>query len=315
MYSVSIVAHLNAGGISGRGAVAKLQAACNKRNIEYNLYISQYKEHTKKLIVDVANKTENLANHRIVVVGGDGTLNEAIYGLVSSGSKIPIAYFPSGTGNDFSRSKMLTNDVENFLDNIFGTRKEEVQLIKSYDSNNKVNFVALNGFGIGFDALIARLNDSGKGKNYLNKLKLGKVSYLSKIVDAFKKRSTFNAIITIDEQKVIDIENILFLTLMKNEYFGGGIRINPHNANNSDSISLIVAKNITVKDIMQLLPHILLTGRHFDKSEKFERIIGGKFKIEVAELQDVQADGELMKLENMKIEAEVSTYPMYLVRK
>ncbi|MET3682691.1 diacylglycerol kinase family enzyme [Alkalibacillus flavidus] len=36
----------------------------------------------------------------LVVLGGDGTLQEVIHGLKAD---IPIAFIPLGTGNDFAR--------------------------------------------------------------------------------------------------------------------------------------------------------------------------------------------------------------------
>lgn len=39
---------------------------------------------------------------KVVVCGGDGTLNEVITGIMQSGLKIPIGYIPSGTLNEWS---------------------------------------------------------------------------------------------------------------------------------------------------------------------------------------------------------------------
>lgn len=41
---------------------------------------------------------------RVVVAGGDGTLNEAVNGLMLSGVKNPFGYIPCGSTNDFSHS-------------------------------------------------------------------------------------------------------------------------------------------------------------------------------------------------------------------
>ncbi len=41
---------------------------------------------------------------RIVCAGGDGTLDEIVTGLMTSGVKIPIGYLPTGSTNDFARS-------------------------------------------------------------------------------------------------------------------------------------------------------------------------------------------------------------------
>ena len=57
-----------------------------------------------------------LANHgagsgMIVCCGGDGTLSEVINGAVDLPGKPPIAYIPSGTTNDFSKTMGLPTDI------------------------------------------------------------------------------------------------------------------------------------------------------------------------------------------------------------
>jgi YegS/Rv2252/BmrU family lipid kinase len=47
----------------------------------------------------------------IVVAGGDGTLNEAIAGMMKLGRKIPLGYIPSGSTNDFATSIKLPKDM------------------------------------------------------------------------------------------------------------------------------------------------------------------------------------------------------------
>lgn len=48
---------------------------------------------------------------QIVCCGGDGTLNEAISGVIRSGLSIPIGYIPAGSTNDFASSLGLSGDV------------------------------------------------------------------------------------------------------------------------------------------------------------------------------------------------------------
>lgn len=40
----------------------------------------------------------------IVCVGGDGTLNEIVNGLMANENKIPVGYIPMGSTNDFASS-------------------------------------------------------------------------------------------------------------------------------------------------------------------------------------------------------------------
>ena len=60
--------------------------------------------------------TRYLAEHagdfeRVVCIGGDGTLNETIAGVLQSGVDLPIGYIPAGTTNDYANSIGLSSDV------------------------------------------------------------------------------------------------------------------------------------------------------------------------------------------------------------
>lgn len=60
----------------------------------------------------------------VVVSGGDGTLNEVIDGLISSGHKTPIGYIPAGSTNDFANSIGLPKSIPACVDRIInGTAK------------------------------------------------------------------------------------------------------------------------------------------------------------------------------------------------
>ena len=48
---------------------------------------------------------------RVVCIGGDGTLNETIAGVLQSGVDLPIGYIPAGTTNDYANSIGLSSDV------------------------------------------------------------------------------------------------------------------------------------------------------------------------------------------------------------
>lgn len=48
---------------------------------------------------------------RIVCVGGDGTFNEVVSGLLQGGHKTPIGYIPAGSTNDFANSLHLKTDL------------------------------------------------------------------------------------------------------------------------------------------------------------------------------------------------------------
>ena len=48
---------------------------------------------------------------RITCMGGDGTLNEVINGIMQAGSEIPVAFIPCGSTNDFATTQGISFDI------------------------------------------------------------------------------------------------------------------------------------------------------------------------------------------------------------
>ncbi len=47
----------------------------------------------------------------VVCIGGDGTFNESVAGIVKSGIDVPIGYIPAGSTNDFASSLHISSDI------------------------------------------------------------------------------------------------------------------------------------------------------------------------------------------------------------
>ncbi len=48
---------------------------------------------------------------RIVCIGGDGTFNEVVSGILAAGLSLPVGYIPSGSTNDFASSLKLSRNI------------------------------------------------------------------------------------------------------------------------------------------------------------------------------------------------------------
>ena len=47
----------------------------------------------------------------VVCIGGDGTLNETMAGIVESGASCPVGYIPAGSTNDYAKSLGMSSDI------------------------------------------------------------------------------------------------------------------------------------------------------------------------------------------------------------
>ena len=91
-----------------------VEPVLNERNIRYRVFFTKYQCHAVKLVREI---TSDGQAHTIIILGGDGTVNEAVNGIADL-SKITLGYIPTGSSNDFARSLRLPTDPLAALDNI-----------------------------------------------------------------------------------------------------------------------------------------------------------------------------------------------------
>lgn len=85
----------------------------NQAGFDCMFHVTQYAGDANEYV------TENASLYDIIVcIGGDGTLNEVITGIMNSGNDIPIGYIPSGSTNDFANSIGLSKNVVQAARNI-----------------------------------------------------------------------------------------------------------------------------------------------------------------------------------------------------
>ena len=62
---------------------------------------------------DAMQKVKSEAKNYDLVIcsGGDGTLDEAVTGMMQSEKKVPLGYIPAGSTNDFANSLKIPKDI------------------------------------------------------------------------------------------------------------------------------------------------------------------------------------------------------------
>lgn len=79
----------------------------NKNNFQVTVYVSQHRGHVTEILKVRGSEYDN-----IVCCGGDGTLNEAVSGLITLFHKPVLGYIPCGSTNDFANTLGLPLDIE-----------------------------------------------------------------------------------------------------------------------------------------------------------------------------------------------------------
>lgn len=231
----------------------------------------------------------------VVSVGGDGTLNEVINGMVLSDSGIPVAVISAGTVNDFASSLGLPQGPKSFCRMI---RNFHTQVVDVGAVNNKyfINVVAA-GFmsDIGFKVSKDKKAFMGKLAYYLE----GAADIPNQLGNTFRMRF-------ITKERTLEEEIMLFM--VTNSKSVGGFNVIAPRASVSDGLLDVVI--IRKMEIFQMIPLTisLLQGVHVN-SPSVEYLQTDKIRIELLSKDNVNVDydGEYLE-DGFPLDIRLSTH-------
>mgnify|MGYP002582395854 FL=1 len=161
-------------GLGGR-IWKELEQLLKEQKAEYRVHFTKYQRHASRIAEEITTDGEE---HTIVVLGGDGTVNEVLNGI-NELSKVTMGYIPMGSSNDFARYFKMAAEPAECLTRILHPKKiVDMNVgIMSYKNGEKSRRYAVST-GIGFDAAVCHQAVISKMKVFLNKIHLGKLTYL-----------------------------------------------------------------------------------------------------------------------------------------
>lgn len=258
--------------------VKKIRSILHEREVSFEIYFTTEKSNGKAI---VAHQFNERFTH-LIVVGGDGTLNEAINGMHDFSK--PVGLLPYGTGNDYIKNFKTSKTLNNRISEILRNDMTEV----SVGICNDRYFI--NGIGAGFDGQI-----SFNMKNEKIWLK-GHAAYyfhVLKILGFYKEQKvTFS----IDDEE-FQQESLLILAGLGTTY-GGGFKILPHGSVTKGNLAVC-----TIKKVHPLKRFFLVNKLKFGKHESINAVKFHSCKT-VTISQGViqgQMDGELFGVPPFKI--------------
>ena len=210
----------------------------------------------------VANQVrEYLTPCTVVVVGGDGTINEFLTGL-SSFEGITFAYIPTGSANDFARGMHLPYKPKDLMDMILdGSKIRNVNVGVTVSGDMTRSFAVSSG--IGFDAAVCYASASGRNriKTFLNTLRLGKLIYLVNALRMLFSMDFFSMKVITDDCKLRSFDKVCFAVAMNTKYEGGGFMFAPKASPVDDELDLVIAEGLPKWKILAILP-TAFSGKH-----------------------------------------------------
>ncbi len=274
----------------------KIKNILEDKNVQYKEFMTKGPGYARKV-------TDKITRDRgvkpiIIVLGGDGTLNEVINGI-NYIENVTLGYIPIGSSNDFARGMGLNGSEEELLNVVLSNLKHEYidyGIVRVGGESRR--YVVSSG--IGYDAGVCYETNYSSIKVLLNKLRLGKFTYVVIALKQLIKQPLVECKITFDDSTDIEYNKMILIATHIQKYEGGGLMFCPDADYQDGTLDMCVANNIFKPKVLQILPKAY-KGEHI----KFKGITTykcTKAKVKVNRPLYVHTDGESFVLENGTIE-------------
>lgn len=213
---------------------------------------------------------------RIVLGGGDGTINLALDALLEVDR--PVGILPLGTANDLARSLEIPRNLDRAVDVILAGHLRRIDVARV----NDVSFI--NAIGIGMGPQMTREMDSE------SKSELGVLAYLKGILQVLKRQRVFHARIK-SEDRSSEGEYVQ-ITIANGIHYGGGMTIADDAKLNDGRLDVLLVPKQS---------HLSLLGNTLQFRTGFTRAADSlthwrcrEISIETDATMEVTADGEFL---------------------
>jgi diacylglycerol kinase (ATP) len=220
----------------------------------------------------------DLRFERIVVGGGDGTINRVLPALVDAG--LPCGIIPLGTANDFVRSLGLSLEPDDAAEPILQGATRRIGL-------GEVNGrLFVNAVGIGLGPELTRNLDKE------SKRRLGVLAYLASLIRVVRDTPYRRAAVTVDGHR----RHIAFMqiTIANGIHYGGGMTVS-EDADLSDGwLRVLCLEPQSVTELLGKFVPLRWGKRANSETEKLSLYRGHRVSVKTWRKVDVTADGELV---------------------
>jgi diacylglycerol kinase (ATP) len=236
---------------AGRGHAAQLEPqVCN---ILRGLGVSFEVQRTTRPdeAIALAERASLEGCRPVVAVGGDGTVNEVLNGLVrahaNGGPVGTLAVIPAGSGNDFEYMLKRVDGVEE------ACRRLAEGRVRRIDVGRVNGRYFANGVGIGFDAVV---NVVSRRHRRLRGLPLYLFALLETVFIYYKAP---RMAVTYDEGEFTT--PMLMISAMNGRRFGGGFLVTPQAQVDDGLLDLCLARQVSRPEILRMIPSFM-RGTH-----------------------------------------------------
>jgi len=238
---LKIIANPTAGRFKNSRYIQKLRKYLRNRGVSNHIVFTRRPGDA----VEAANKIMHEHYDAVVVCGGDGTLREAVAGMI--GSDIPIGIIPMGTGNVVATDLGIPKDPFKACDLIIKGKTREIDVGKSGDT------YFLVAAGAGYDSeVVAQVDLQIKSK-------VGRLAY---IFSAFKLLMKYKPIrFRIESDIFTGKMRAIAVVIANSAHYGGYFKLKKEARIDDGLLDVIIIKGRNWYDIIRIFILVLFKSK------------------------------------------------------
>ena len=234
---------------------------------------------------------QNANNYDLIVaIGGDGTFNEVVAGVLKSGADVEIGYIPAGSTNDFANSLKLSKNILKAAGDIMDGSSQLIDI----GSFNGRNFSYVASFGA-FTEVSYKTPQNVKNT-------LGHMAYLLEgIKDIANLKSKHLRFVA---DGVVIEDDFIFGAICNSTSVGGVINLDPKMVDLSDGMFELLLIRLP-KDLFELNEIVIALSSKKYNTKMITFLSAKSITIETCENINWTLDGEyaygeeIIKVENL----------------
>ena len=235
---------------------------------------------------ELARRAADDSTELVVAVGGDGTVNEVVNGLMrAAGERPELAVVAHGTGMDFIRTYGIPSDARAAVAVALGGRSRTIDVGRAVYADGhggrEERFFA-NVASAGLSGAVARRANQG------SKALGGKISFFWALVNAFARWQNAELVVELDgarrEGRMTDV------VVANGQYHGGAMWLCPEASPDDGLFDVLVVGDVTKADFVRSVGRIY-RGTHLTHP-KIELLRSATVSVDARDPMPVELDGE-----------------------
>jgi diacylglycerol kinase (ATP) len=194
----------------------------------------------------------------VVAVGGDGTANEVVNGVMAASetAQAMVGFIPTGRGRDVCRNLGIARDPHVATRRVLAGEATSVDVgaVEFRDGRRRY---FINAAGVGFDAAVAARARTGRAP--------GTLGYLLAVLTSLGSYQPYPLMVARDGEPPSP-QRVAAIVVANGAYYGGGMKIAPAADPTDGRLDVVTLGDFGRLELLRWLPTVY-TGRHLRSSK------------------------------------------------